>query len=101
MLLENETDVLEARKIFIQKLNTQKEVENVDKVYVDKNEAFTDINNLNGNSVNIFLSTKEDSKLWNYISFRRKLFSKCYLWEIFKRKEENRLCEMRAMVFLV
>ena len=46
ILVEYDIDVFEARKGLIDKLSAQKEVNKVNTVYVDKNEAFIDINNL-------------------------------------------------------
>ena len=56
--------MLETRQNLIDKLNNQREVESVDKVYVDKNESFIDVNNLQWNSVDIFLKSKQKLKTW-------------------------------------
>ena len=64
----------------MEKLNDQEEVETVDKVFVDKNESFVDVDGLQWYSVDVFLKTRENSKIWNDLNFKRKLFSKCYLW---------------------
>ena len=95
--------------MLIKKLNEQNEVESVDKVFVDKNESFLDIDNLQWNSVDIYLQSKENAKVWNDLNFRRKLFSRCYLWEIYedsygersrvnlkRMKEDKRLSDMRS-----
>ena len=113
-LVENEKNVLETRQNLIDKLNNLKEIESVDKVYVDKNESFIDVNNLQWNSVDIFLKSKQNLKTWQDLSFKRKIFSKCYLWETFedyygeksrehiKRiKEEERASDMRSRGYLV
>ena len=113
-LVEKGNDVFETRKVLMDKLNDRKEVEAVEKVFVDKNEIFIDADGIQWNSVDIFLKTNEDSKLWNDLNFRRKIFSRCYLWDSFadhygektrenlkKIKEEERLSEMRARGYLV
>ena len=53
-----ENDVLQARKDIIEKLCKQKEVEKVDKVFVDKMESFMDVDNVRWNSIDVFLTTK-------------------------------------------
>ena len=83
-------------------------------MYVDKNESFIDVNNLQWNSVDIFLKSKQNLKTWQDLSFKRKIFSKCYLWETFedyygeksrehiKRiKEEERASDMRSRGYMV
>ena len=98
----------------MEKLNEQEEVENVLKCYVDKFETFIDINNVIWNSVDIFLTTKKESKLWKENSFRKQIFSKCYLWEtyqsvegensredVIRRKEENYKEELRSRGYIV
>ena len=109
-----ENNVLEARNIWMEKLNEQKEVSKVEKVYVNKNDTFIDIDNLRWNSVDIVLSTTENEKVWKDKNFRRKLFSNCFLWQTYEdesgeysreninfRKEQRRLSEMRSMGYLV
>ena len=102
------------RQILIDKLKNQEEVETVDKVYVDKNESFIDVNSLQWNSVDIFLKSRKNLIFWKDLKLRRKIFSKCYLWETFedyygeksreniKRiKEEKRASEMRSRGYVV
>ena len=102
-----ENDVLQARKDIIEKLCKQKEVEKVDKVFVDKMESFMDVDNVRWNSIDVFLTTKEKQKVWKDSNFRQNIFSKCFLWENFRnhdglntrqnmqrRKEEQRQLEM-------
>ena len=114
MLVDNENNVLEARKDLIENLSAQKEVENVDKVYVDKNETFMDIDNLRWNSIDIILTTSEKVNVWKDINFRKQIFSKCKLWETYEnesgqysrnnlnfRKNQNRLAEMRTRGYQV
>ena len=114
MLVDNENNVLEARKDLIENLSAQKEVENVDKVYVDKNETFIDIDNLRWNSIDIILSTSEKVNVWKDIHFRKRIFSKCKLWATYEdesgeysrnnlkfRKDQNRLAEMRSRGYQV
>ena len=79
LLVEYEVDVFEARKVLIDKLSAQKEVNKVNTVYVDKSEAFIDKNNLKWNSVDISLSSKENVKVWKDLNFRKNIFSKCFL----------------------
>ena len=62
-------DVFEARKVIMEKLNEQNEVEQVLKAYVNKNETFMDINNVIWNSVDIVLSTKKAANLWENKKF--------------------------------
>ena len=62
----------------MEKLNDQREVLKVEKVYVDKHDTFIDIDNLRWNSVDIVLSTKENEKVWKDKNFMRNLFSKCF-----------------------
>ena len=110
-LVENENDVFATRTMSIEKLNEQNEVESVDKVFVDKNESFLDIDNLQWNSVDIYLQSKENAKVWNDLNFRRKLFSQCYLWETWygersrvnlkRMKEDKRLSDMRLRGYVV
>ena len=73
--------MFEARKALIDRLSDQKEVEKVDKIYVDKNESFTDIHNLKWNSVDISLRSKATVKSWKDLNFRQNIFSKCFLWD--------------------
>ena len=77
----NETNEI---KLQVLKLNEQKEVSKVEKVYVNKNDTFIDIDNLRWNSVDIVLSTTENEKVWNDKNFRRKLFSNCFLWQTYE-----------------
>ena len=84
LLVGDENDVLEARKILMEKLNEQKEVSKVEQVYVNKNDTFIDIDNLRWNSVDIVLSTTENEKVWKDKNFRRKLFSNCFLWQTYE-----------------
>ena len=58
------------RKVLIDNLNAQKEVEKVKTVHVDKNEAFVDVDN----SVDILLSSKENEKVWKDLNFRKNIF---------------------------
>ena len=105
---------MESRKIIMEKLNEQEEVENVLKCYVDKFETFIDINNVIWNSVDIFLTTKKESKLWKENGFRKQILSKSYLWEtyqsvegensredVIKRKKENYKEQLRSRGYLV
>ena len=114
LLVGNENDVHEARKMLMEKLNEQKEVVKVEKVYVDKNDTFIDKDNLRWNSVDIVLSTKENENDWKDKKFRRNIFSKCFLWQTYEdesgeysrenlnfRKEQKRLSEMRSRGYLV
>ena len=102
-----ENYVLQARKDIIEKLCKQKEVEKVDKVFVDKMESFMDVDNVRWNSIDVFLTTKEKQKVWKDSNFRQNIFPKCFLWENFRnhdglntrqnmqrRKEEQRQLEM-------
>ena len=102
------------RQILIEKLNEQDEVEIVDKVFVDKNESFVDVDNLQWNTVDIFLKSKENLQAWKDLHFRKRIFSKCYLWETFKDRhgeksrenlktiqEDERNSIMRARGYLV
>ena len=73
ILVEYEKDVLEARKVLIDNLNAQKEVETVQTVYVDKNEAFVDVDHLRWNSVDILLSSEENEKVWKDLNFFKML----------------------------
>ena len=113
-LVEDGKDVHVTRQILIDKLKNQEEVETVDKVYVDKNESFIDVNSLQWNSVDIFLKSRKNLIFWKDLKLRRKIFSKCYLWETFedyygeksreniKRiKEEERASEMRSRGYVV
>ena len=81
ILVEYDLDVFEARKALIDRLSDQKEVEKVEKVYVDKNESFTDIHNLKWNTVDILLRSKATVKSWKDLNFRKNIFSKCFLWD--------------------
>ena len=103
-----------ARKDLIESLSTHKEVEKVDKVFVDKNETFVDIDNLRWNSVDIFLSTNEKVEVWQNKKFRKQIFSKCKLWATYEdesgeylrknvkfRKDQNLIAEMRSMGYHV
>ena len=89
MLVGNENDVLEARKELIEKLSKQNGVEKVDKVFVDKNETFLDIDNLRWNSTDIVLSTSENVKVWEDNKFRKQIFSKCLLWATYEDEVGN------------
>ena len=113
-LVDGEKDVLVTRQNLIEKLNDQKEVESVEKVYVDKTESFIDVDDLQWNSVDIFLKSKNNTKIWKDLKFRRQIFSKCYLWDTFedyygeksreniKRiKEEERASVMRSRGYMV
>ena len=66
------------------------------------------------NSVDIFLKSKEESKVWNDLHFRRKLFSQCHLWETYQHwygersrenlkriKEDERQIVMRSRGYIV
>ena len=114
MLVGNENDVLEARKELIEKLSKQNGVEKVDKVFVDKNETFLDIDNLRWNSTDIVLSTSEKVKVWEDNKFRKQIFSNFLFWATYEdecgeysrnnlkfRKEQTRLAGLRYMVYQV
>ena len=113
-LVENENDVFETRTKLMEKLNQLKEVESVDKVYVDKDESFYDVDNLKWNSVDIYLKSNENLNVWSDLYFRRKIFSQCYLWETYQHrygersrenlksiKEDQRLSDMRSRGYVV
>ena len=51
LLVGDENNVLEARKVLSENLSALEEVEKVDKVYVDKNDTFVDIHDLRWNSI--------------------------------------------------
>ena len=57
-------DVHEVRKKLIAKLEEQDEVEKVEKVFVNKNDAFIDEQNLKWHSVDITLKSKHNSSNW-------------------------------------
>ena len=76
ILVEYDLDVYEARKALIDRLSGQIEVDKVEKVYVDKNEIFTDIYNLKWNSVDILLTSKSSVIVWKDLKFRKNIFSK-------------------------
>ena len=59
-------------------------VESVEKVYVDKTESFIDVDDIQWNSVDKFLKSKNNAKIWKDLKFRRQIFSKCYLWDTFE-----------------
>ena len=114
LLVEDETNVLEARKALIENLSAMDEVEKVEKVYVDKNETFKGIYNLRWNSTDIVFSTKENMMNWKDINFRKRIFSKCFLWATYEdksgeysrdnlmfRKEQIRCAEMRLRGYQV
>ena len=107
-------DVHEKRKKLIDKLEDQDEVSTILKVYVNKNDAFIDEDNLKWHSVDVTLTSKYNSTKWKETNFRRQIFQKCCLWDTYsdyfgemsrenvsRRKEENRLIEMRAAGYLV
>ena len=62
----------------------KKEVKKVDKVFVDKSNTFMDVDNVRWNAADIFLKTSETADSWTESKFRRRIFSKCYLWENFR-----------------
>ena len=64
---------LEARKNIIEKLNEQDEVEKVLKVYVDTFDSYIDVDNVRWNSVDIFLTTNNDSNTWKKKFFRQNI----------------------------
>jgi hypothetical protein len=85
------------------------EIDEVLKVYVDKSESFMDEDNIRWNSVDIFLNTTEDAEKWEDTKFRKRIFSRCFLWgsyktfgreytrgDVKKRIEERGLFEMRS-----
>ena len=82
-------DALETRKIIIEKLNEQKDVEKVLQVFVNKSENFIDINNLIWNAADIFLTTKCKPSMWKNQKFIKSIFSKAFLWETYQLKEGN------------
>ena len=79
-----ENDVLEARKVIIEQLGTQKEVVKVEKVFINKSETFFDVDNVRWNNCDIFLTTKEKAETWKNSKFRQNIFSKCFLWDNFR-----------------
>ena len=83
-LVDIDNDVLKARGRVIEKLKDQKEVIEVSKVFVSKVETHQDVDNLRWNKVDIFLKSNKKFKLWEEVNFRKNIFSKCYLWETFK-----------------
>ena len=114
LLVGDENNVLEVRKVQTENLSALEEVEKVDKVYVDKNDTFVDIHNLRWNSIDIVLSTKKNVKDWKDISFRKRIFSKCFLWATYEdesgeysrdnlilRKEQTPHAEIRSMGYQV
>ena len=73
-----------------------------------------DVDNLRWYSVDILLSSEENEKVWKDLNFRKKIFSKCYLWDSYEdtcgqfsrehirlKKEQRRMSEMRSMGYSV
>ena len=114
LFINFEDDIHYVRKKLIEKLEEQDEVEKVLKVFINKNDAFVDDNDLKWHSVDVTLSSKHNTAQWKEAKFRKKIFQKCWLYDTFsdylgemsrkhieRRKEENRLSGMRSMGYLV
>jgi hypothetical protein len=80
------------------------------KVYVNKNDAFIDEDNLKWHSVDVTLTSKCNSTKWKETN-REEICFKNAIWDTYSDflvkclekmlKEENRLIEMRASGYLV
>ena len=86
-IVNSENDVLEARKTIIERLDKQKEVIKVEKVFVDKSETFFDVDNVRWNNIDISITSNEKADAWKDSKFLQIIFSKCFLWENFRSFE--------------
>ena len=67
-----------------EKLSEQEEVDEVLKVFVSKVESYVDVDNLKWSKADISLNSKKYLKCWQETILRKRLFSKCYLWDSFQ-----------------
>ena len=86
-IVNSENDVLEARKTIIERLDKQKEVLKVEKVFMDKLETFFDVDNVRWSNIDIFITSNEKADAWKDSKFLQIIFSKCFLWENFRSFE--------------
>ena len=82
--MDRDNDALGARKTIMEKLTKKYEVEEVSQKKLSKVKTNIDVNNVRWNKVDIFLKSNEELKSWKETNFRKKIFSKCYLWETFE-----------------
>ena len=113
-LVDFENDVLKTRKVVIEKLEEQVEVEKVKTVYINKCDTYFDKDDLRWNSTEILLTTKKPASYWKDKKFKCSLFSKCYIWETVEtnlgehnreyfsqQKQEMRNAELRTRGYVL